>query len=214
VTNILRALVGIIATPRRSLLGTLDPANTGSSITLSNGNLRATSAAGSSASSVSQTSHATGKWYYEGKFLAIGNPGGNGLAAGLVSSSWIPTGPPGFAIGYNTNADGFAVSGAGRNNNSTFMNWSATVAVNDVIAIAADIDDSLFWVKNLTQGTDWNLTVGASPGGTGGATGFPAGGTPYYAAVGFESGNSGEIEMNFGNNSFVGSVPAGYTAWG
>lgn len=212
-SNILRALVGVLSSPRRSLVGTLDPSNTGSSITLSNGNLTATSAAGSSASSVSQTSHSTGKWYFEGKFIAIGNPGGQELAVGLVSSTWLPSGPPSFPLGYNSNADGFAVSGLARQNQGTIFSWSATVAVNDVIACAIDITNSLMWVKNLTQASNWNLTGGASPGGSGGNGSFPTGGAPYYAGVGFHSGGSGEVEMNFGNNAFVGSVPSGFTAW-
>jgi hypothetical protein len=79
---------------------------------------------------------------------------------------------------------------------------------------ALDLTNRLFWEKDVTTGGNWNLTVGAAPGGSGGKSFSAAQPGFFITFAGFRSGGAADtMTLNTGASAFALSVPSGFSAW-
>ena len=184
---------------------TWNPSDKTSNVTLSNGNLTATSVVVSAQQAVRGTlSNSSGKYYFEVtdttdtvsySFIGVANSNSSlSLDTAGVSDS--------NGAGYWAH-DGTLYA----DTNSTRISGS-TYATGDVISIAVDVTNHLiYWAKNGT----WQNS--ANPGlGTGGAdyiTTLPV--FPYYMLF---VPNSTVVTLNTGATAFAYSIPSGFSAWG
>lgn len=148
----------------------------------------------------SNTSHTSGKYYFEMTFLSaasLSNVGvgvDNGVEAltspGGVSGSvlWLGTG----AVNYNGSQSVFTVS---------------SFAVDDVLGVAVDITDSLIWFRD--NAGNWNASGTANPATGAGGISIPGvtGGNVYAFAQLTATSNS--VSANFGG-PFVNAAPSGF----
>jgi len=172
---------------------TWNPSDKASGVTLSNGNLTATTNQGANTGVRSTIGKSTGKWYWEITGTSTGYEPINGVAdlsesltlCGLTTHGWGYWGLNGnsYHNSSNSSAGGFNVS----------------YGIGDVIGFALDADaGTLKCYKNNTLIGTITLT-GVS--------------TPYYAMVSNASGSQGMVlTANFGASSQVYSPPAGYNA--
>lgn len=184
---------------------TFDPSNKSTHITLSGGNLVATSGAGSgNATSVrSVASHTTGKFYCEFT-LTTGSAGSDGC--GICNSSFVFDGPA--FLGGNT-----AVGGSYFNDNSingiAGITGAGTFTSGDVIGMAVDVGAALIWFRK--NGGLWNADAVANPAiGTNGG-GVSAAGALFAAVEGEVSGNV--WTANFGATAYAQTPPIGFGNW-
>ncbi len=183
---------------------TWDPANAGSTIVFSNGNL--TVHTGASTNGVfSTTSKSAGKLYFE---YAEVNASNNFTGIGLANAS-----APVNSIA-NTNNMGVSF-----NIGEIFVNGSqlGTDAGSPIPhgGFAVDFTSSpvkAWWCSDVTAGSqNWNGSTSNAPGGAGGIS-LASIGTPLFIYALLQS--SGEVwTLNVGNSSFAGALPTGYSAW-
>lgn len=193
---------------------TFDSANKGSNITLSGGNLTATSGASSTANTavLSVASHSSGKYYLEFKLTTL-TSGNDGF--GVANSSFLVASDE---MGFNTANRSAAFYNDGSNGHiflasSSHNGTGTTTTANDWIAMAIDRTAQLMWVKNLTAGGDWNASVLNDPAtGVGGQDISALGAGAYFFGTQLEiSGDA--VTVNAGGTAYVGSVPIGYSNW-
>lgn len=195
--------VGTSSGSQSTPFSTLNPATIGANITLSNGNLTATSA-GVDTGAFSTSSKTSGKLYWEiTANTAVGADTGVGIATG---SATFPA-----ACGTPTNADvtyrgGTAFTSGGANIGSFATAWAA----GNVIAMALDIGGGTMGVRNVTAGDNWNKNVANNPA-TGGYNGLVIA-NPFFVILCFGAA-ADQLTINFGATSFTGAVPSGYSAW-
>ncbi len=185
-----------------------DPATKSATVTLSSGNLVATSgttAADTGAMGIAADAESSGKTYYE-MTVGAGFFGDYGFGIGTTSSTYVNLG--------NNATIGAVVFASG----SLYINGSNTGGIGttgfhlgDVIGIAVDFTNHLVWMKNITQGTNWNNSGTADPAtGVGGRT--IASGS-YVPVIIFAASTPGQVgTANFGGSTFTGSVPAGFAS--
>jgi hypothetical protein len=187
---------------------TFNPSNKSTHITLSGGNLIATSGSGSgNATAVTSiASHSTGQYYAEFTLTNSASGGGND-GVGLCNSSFVPDG--GSFLGNNANS--LAVYG-----DSSAFNCSGviipTYTTGDIISMAVDLGAGLVWFRK--NAGDWNTHPTGDPatGVGGGVIGTPPITGAIFAAV--EGEANGDVwTANFGGSSYVHSVPSGYSNW-
>lgn len=187
---------------------TFNPSNTSSHITLSGGNLVATSIAGATTAGtnvLSIASHTSGKYYAEFTLTTkVGGAEHEGI--GIAISTYIAD--TGFLGAANTMAvydDGHVFR-----NGADFGALSTTFVQGDVVSMALDIGNLLIWFR--TNGGNWNNNVAADPAtGANGITVSPLS-APFIAGV--EGDTSGDVwTANFGATSYAQSVPSGFTNW-
>jgi hypothetical protein len=195
----------------------LDVANAGPQITVSQGGLRAACGLDFANDSVRATqSRSVDKVYWETTNVSR-NVGGSGMMGGVCNASAVMSGTDdgntakaGYAFYFGAfywNA-GFAYNHASMSNDGT-----------DTFGFALDAANSLLWVKNITDGSNWNANGSADPAtGTGGInlrsgpTGADMGAPPYYACAYMpHSPDSGDF--NFGATAFVGTIPTGFVPY-
>lgn len=186
---------------------TLDPANKGTSQTLSNGNLTVTGT-GSDGIVRSIANHSSGKYYLE--FTTGSNSIGNGGVGVINSSGNLNT----FIAGDSNNAGvayGASTTWHGAVSGTT---TSPGYANSHVYALAIDVGNRTGWIKDLTAAGNWNSNVSADPAtNTNGATftGALASGALYAMA---SMGLAADIAtFNFGATAYVGTPPAGFGNW-
>lgn len=194
-----------------ALGSTWDPANSGTNLSYSGGNLIASKTTANGYSTArSNTSKATGKWYAEVKDLTNATPGDGGI--GVCRSTFTQTGNyPGQA----SPSVGIRGNGFGNNDGTSWASGAADLTWNDGtwVFIAVDATNSLVWFKK-NGGTNWNNSGTADPAsGVGGLTLSGSGGIFIAAAVyGFSPSDT--LTANFGASGFAGTVPTGFSAWG
>jgi hypothetical protein len=189
---------GIVATatpPKTVTYATLNPADMApSNITLSNGNLTDVSSLGSGVRGTIGKS--SGKWYYEVTVsaLAAGYPPVIGIAgaSNTLVEGWVGTseftywGSGGVLIWLNNQRTAYGVG----------------TAAGDVIGVAVDLDNRqvTFYHNGTSMGVAYTSTT------------LPAG--TYYPFVTDPYGSTAATTMtvNFGQNPFKYSVPAGFNA--
>lgn len=161
---------------------TWNPADKGSGVTLSDGNLKSSYAAANSTSNVRAAAGVSaGKWYWEIKFVQT-TPGQNDV--------WIGAWPKSRSI--TTNA--YGTTGA--------LSTYQQAATNDVYGIAFDADSgSIGFYKNGTfLQTKTGLVI------SGGDPWAP------FAGDAYGGGTGGALLANFGASAFAYAAPAGYQA--
>ena len=164
---------------------TMNPLDTGSTITLSEGNLKTTSTATSNTSrgTIGMTS---GKWYWEVQVVS----GGNyvvGIGTGTFSNS---------TSAFTAYAGGYGyVDNGNKQNNGTAVAYGGTMAAGDIIGVAFDATAGslTFYKNNTSQGVAY--------------TGLTNG--PYFPAA---SCQSSVMVANFGQRPFTYTPPTGFNA--
>jgi hypothetical protein len=184
---------------------TLNPANAGPNVTLGGGNLQVTgNSPVADSGAQSTTSQASANSYIEAFFVGLGPDTGFGFAntinypnIGATSALATTIFPTSGNIWFNGAATGLSV-GVGHD--------------NDVYAAAINFSSKLIWYKNVTTASNWNGTVGASPGGTGGIS-FSALTGPFFMFFVISAGTTNFGQVNFGATAFTGALPSGFVAW-
>ncbi len=182
-------------------------------LTLSNGNLTATSNVASFKTTRSTTSKTTGKVYLEVTNTLFDT---NGFIMGVGTSSASSGNFPGT----DASAYGFqcAAGGDGEeyyNNSYVGSPWASCVQ-GDVVGVAIDVDNKLIWLKNLTIGSGWNSATGGTqdPGtGQGGLSMSSISGAFYFMWGGLDNPGHNSATVNFGATSFTGTAPSGFSVW-
>jgi hypothetical protein len=183
-----------------ALYATWNPADK-DDITLSNGDLTATSTVGGEWDSVRSTlSVSNGKWYWE---ITVNDPDAlNWFMIGVASASASLT----QYCGQNQESWGYGAHGGLKRHGGSSWGYCDTYKKDDVIMAALDMDNNkIWWGKN----------------GTWCASGDPAAGTnaafddldksPLYAMTSNYELNS-QCTANFGASSFQYTVPDGFSA--
>lgn len=162
---------------------TMNPLVTTSS-TLSNGNLKVVTPAGSSACFATFNLPTSGKWYWEFVPTANGNLSFSGIGKPLATSTYIA---------YYGNSGQKWISGSS-------SAYGATYGNNDVIGVAVNVDSNeiTFYKNNTSQGaiTGYTLNEGNY------APNFSDG----------SSGAGTTFDVNFGQRAFAYTPPTGFKA--
>jgi len=174
---------------------TFDPAKTSATITLSGGNLTATTtgAPAGYASALSTSSFGSAKVYAEAKINNGVVDGGIGIANARPSDSDF--------MGFDNNSiAGFVNTGEVWLNNTNVVTFSPGPAAGEWIGIALDTVAHTLSFRNVTQGGSWSSGISISALGAG----------PLY--FGFTGPTNGGATVNF-DGAFLGAVPAGHARW-
>lgn len=145
---------------------TLNPADKGSHLTLSNSNLTMTrsSAGGSWQTARGTVSKTAGKWYYEAvETVGLGCYFGIANNALNVDTDYVGADPG--SVGYRPNGEIW--------NNGASIGSAATWTTNDTVGIAVDLDNHKIWCRKL--GGAWNAGGTANPSTNVGGYAIPAG---------------------------------------
>jgi hypothetical protein len=187
----------------------LNPLNCNSNITLSNGNLSATSSTnGANTVIATMPIPSTGKAYWEYKITAVASSLRINLGAASTTSSITPTVnpsniPDAFALNW---ASGFSVT---VNGSYTYgPTGSTNLSVNDVVMIAYDATTGNLW--GGLNGTWYNS--GNPAAGTGSITTMTAGLNWLPYAYLNTSGGANATDVNFGQQPFTYTPPTGFVA--
>ena len=185
---------------------TWNPADTGTSVILSNGNLTATgNNTGASGPYVTRATvgNATGKWYYEARIdVGTGTAAVIGIAAASVSLS---------SIMQSSVAGDFATYAIGANsiykgNPQASTAAGAILATADIMGCAFDATTGKIWfAKNNTWILSGNPGAGTSPNWT-----IPTGIT-YFPAVNCRALVA--VTARFASASFTYTPPTGFLPW-
>lgn len=172
-------------------------------ITLSGGNLTATSTGQGAVRSIAAV--AAGKVYFELTFTSGGTQSQTacGLANGAASLATSITTGVGCIL---CNGNGTVVI-----NNTTGIGAIGTFAGGGTLCAAVDMGAQLVWLRNGGAGT-WNANPAANP--TTGVGGFSFSGLTgsLFAYSGGTTGSASPVTGNFGATAFAGAVPSGFTA--
>ena len=164
----------------------LNPLDSGSGGTISEGNLKYVSLATGYSSCRATIGMTSGKWYWE---ITVGSTtGGIGIATSSATLTNV--------TGYDAYGWAYLESGVKYNNNSA-TSYGATWTTNDVIGVAFDADAGtlVFYKNNSSQGTAF--------------TGLTSG--PYFPTASDDSGGSAAtLYANFGQRPFNYSAPSGF----
>lgn len=201
--QLFKALVGRPTAP----VVTLDPANTGSGVTLSNGNLTATKSSGGIAWKMSRAtlSVTSGKFYAETKWIEFSNSYigvGIGDASASVENYY---GLDNHGLIYVSNGSIGQVY-----QNGSPIATIQTTSEGDTVAIAFDCTAKLCWFKTNTG--NWNNNPSANPAtGAGGISFASLMTAPYFVAAGVQFAPTDQMNINFGPG-FIYAAPAGFLA--
>lgn len=178
---------------------TFDSTTKNSFITLSVGDLKASTTTGNGGGAVSTTAKTTGKWYVEFKFNELS--GTNSNMIGIVDPGFVAaqvTGNGGVMGG--TNSYAYYSNNGNRYSQGTSGAYGASYTTNDIIGVAfnGDAHTIEFFKNGASQGVLSSVTT----------TSYHVGVSNIYAAAGTTS-----FTANFGASTFVYAPPTGYTAW-
>jgi hypothetical protein len=185
---------------------TWNPSDKSAQVTLSGGNLVATSSAGSIVGVRAVDKQSLGKFYWECTQTSVAN---TSSGVGFFSPTFnlnltFISGVPG--------ACGVQHSGQIYNNGVFASINFGTITNGTVICLAIDCTARLIWFR-LGAAGNWNNSGTADPAtGIGGISNLNLGdGIPVFPAVSF--GNSpDQYTANFGGTAFTGTVPSGFTS--
>ncbi len=184
--SIIGRAVGLFVATVTNVYATWNPSDKSSHITLSGGNLTATT--DGTASSVRSTiGKSSGKWYWEvsmltNQFQIIG------IQNATASLNQFPGG--------DANGWGYYGSSGSKYNGAGAVAYGATFTAGDVIGVALDMTAGtiIFYKNNSSQGTAFTGLTGTQ-----------------FAAIG-DPGAAGAHTANFGASAFTYTPPAGYNA--
>jgi len=179
-------------------------------VTLSGGDLVATNTGTNStnqgahvAAALGQTS---GKYYFEANFTTM--TGGNNYGIGVGT----PTSPYNTMGGNATQGAMVFKSGNMYSNGSPLGNITGAWTAGQNIALAVDLDNRRFWVRQPPSG-NWNGSATNNPATNVGGIVIPTGTMVPFVTFGGTSGAPGNvIRANFGASAFIGAVPSGFIA--
>lgn len=195
---------------------TFDPAVVPAGITLSNGNLTATSTVAGWQSARANSGQTVGKFYAEATINTLNEAVGFGICnAQQLNSKQIGTDTNGMMI--FTEAAG--AGGGIQYNGGTAQAIGTPPAQGAVLGIAIDLTQKLGWFYNpATQ--QWNGDVITNQNPATGLGGLPLsaiavpGGTATTVYLGASLDASGDaVTINAGATAFVNAVPAGFNPW-
>ena len=178
---------------------TLDPANKGTNVTLSGGNLTAVFIAAANQVVRATVSAGTGKYYYEIVYTLITTNAASGFenSSGALNNT-IYSDTNGLAL-FST--DGHIYSNT-VTDQGAYLGSSYTST--DRIGVALDGSNNHYWMRK--NGAAWpnsgDPTTNANPGTS---TGFPAG--AIFPSI---QGNNATATANFGTTAFTDTVPTGF----
>jgi hypothetical protein len=169
-------------------------------ITLSGGNLIATSTAGS-AGVRGIGSRSSGKYYWEYSYTFVNT---NSFSTGICLATASITGASAVGIAFLSRSTGdITVSGT-----ASGFSLGAPVAPGSVVGIAVDFTAKLLWFRIAPSG-NWNGSGTANPAtGTGGADITSISTGPLYPHM--MAGTSDKVTANFGDSASIGAVPSGF----
>lgn len=168
---------------------TWNPSDKNASVTLSGGNLIATSAGGSFQSVRGSTAKSSGKWVFE-----INVDSGTQHMLGLANASEALTNFPGAS---GNNSVGYYSAGGLKYINGSSAAYGAGYAINDDVMVCVDVDArTCFFIRAGT--TNGSIDISAITG-------------DLYAM--WSCNTAGANTVNFGGSAFVNTVPSGYEAW-
>lgn len=186
---------------------TFDPANTGVALTLSNGNLTASSAGTTTNWTRSVSGHTTGKFYAEWTITSL--VGGTDInPVGIVNSSEVQTN----YIGNSINSAGLWNGDTNVYINSASAGTSVNYASGNLVGMAVDIGGSLIWFR--ISGGNWNASGTANPAtGVGGIniSTITSGSPNIYASCCCNQAST--ISINFGGSAYSFTAPVGFGNW-
>jgi len=136
---------------------------TGSNVTISDGNLTFENANSGSANDARATfAISSGKWYWEVEADALGQSGVGREFIGVVSPEWrLGTGSAGS--NFSQDSTGYAYNTVGQKiNNNSASSYGSALSAGDIVGVALDLDNGKIW---------WSVN------GTFQASGDPAAGT-------------------------------------
>lgn len=178
---------------------TWNPSDKNASVTLSNGNLTATTSSSGSVRSIA--SHSSGKYYCENVITHSANS-----SFGIATSGYSLSG----YIGSTANAVGCLTDGRVFLNNVNVTTLTA-VANGTTWSLAIDLDNKRAWWRR--NAGNWNDNVSADPAtNTLGVdiSGLNAG---LYFVIWDGETNTDAAAMNFGATAYAQSVPSGFGNW-
>jgi hypothetical protein len=194
---------------------TWNPADKNANITLSNGNLTATSSGASTTAVRSTSSFSSGKVYFEITLSTVQT----NIAVGFANSTESLT--PSSGIGADNNALGFyAVSPAQAVylNASNLSNGTVASSNGDIVYFAIDFTAQKVWVSSAVMrgaSTPWNnAAIGSQnpSSSTGGLSFATMAAGPYFIIFNDSTGGAVSV-LNTGATAFNGTLPTGYSAW-
>lgn len=197
---------------------TFNPSDKSAAITLSNGNLTATTNATSGTPEVrSIATAASGKLYCEVTFTAKATPGSENMALGVasVASHALTT-----YLGGDAASVGIWPKTGTSNvyfNNATGINYGDMTGgiTGHVWAMAVDLGATKkFWWKNLTAATGWNNAVIGSQDPANNIGGYSPAltGSPWAICVETDVLNDAWT-LNAGATAYTGTPPTGFVNW-
>lgn len=179
---------------------TWNPSDKAAQVTLSNGNLTATSASVNPGVRATD-SQSTGKWYFEVKVDAIGAAMTVGVANTTAS---LAVGSP---VGVDANAWAFTANGSqsGPYHSNSFSPTGGGWTTNDIVMLAWDASAGKLWL-----GLNGSWISGDPAAGT--SSSFSSVTGTLFPAVSVHT--NAQATANFGATAFGYTPPSGFTAWG
>src|SRR5262245_23838933 len=185
---------------------TLNPSDKSANITLSNGDLTATTTVGSVSNVRSVASYSSGKYYFEVTIPAGSNGSyshGIGVANSTASLSAGPGSPDTNSVClFQGDATIYAAGASTGVSDGSYGN-------GDVISVAVDMGNSRIWYRK--NGGDWNANPANNPATNTGGADISAVSKPWFAI--FEvlnDASSSSLTVNFGATAYTYTAPSGF----
>lgn len=176
-------------------------------VTLSGGNLIATSTGGSSSDQGARVAtgaqKTSGKYYFEVTMTTLTGVPAAGVGIATPSSTY-PNMTNNATVGVMTYTRGAGVyaNGVGQGINNGFR------ANGDVVGMAVDLDNRKMWFR-VTGSSNWNASGTDNPATNTGGVAIPSGSMVPFATM---AASSTVYTANFGASAFSGAVPSGFTS--
>lgn len=176
--------------------------------TLSNGNLTVAHSNTTTGGARSADFQSSGKYYFEVTLTTIT---GSNTSLGILQG-WY--GATDFVNAAAAAAAALYKSGAiwGNGSNSGFS--LGALANGDVIGVAVDLDNAKIWFRKAPSG-NWDGNATHDPATTTGGASISSlvgGASPVAVFSGIGTGATETMTANFGQSSFSGTVPSGFTS--
>jgi hypothetical protein len=163
----------------------------------------------------STTSKAAGKVHVEFTSTVNNSVHSTSVGAGFSSVAHLLTGGYSGYTGSDTASLGYRSDGSVAFNATNILaaNAGTQFGAGNVLALEIDFTAKLLWVKNITNGGNWNNSGTANPAtGTGGLS-VALTGSPWFVDVDLHGTPGDVITVNFGASTFALTPSAGFAAW-